>query len=196
MTIRKRIHSGKLFTDMTEGLPEERKQAKLRMIDFNTTSPDNMLKRQQLLTEILAHPTNSWIEPPFYFCYGKNIEIGNGSYLNFNCNFVDDTKITIGKNVLIGPSVIITTVGHPIHPDYRSYMYAAPVNIHNNCWIGAGAIVCPGVTIGENSVIGAGSVVIKDIPANVVAVGNPCRILRNIGENDRKYYFKNKEFDI
>ncbi|MDQ0204301.1 DapH/DapD/GlmU-related protein [Pectinatus haikarae] len=196
MMMRERISSGKLFTDMTEGLPEERRQAKLKMQAFNASYPSDIMERQQILNEIFARETKAWIEPPFYFCYGTNIEIGEGSYLNFNCNFVDDTKIIVGKKVLVGPSVIITTVGHPVHPDYRGYMYAESVRIEDNCWIGAGVIICPGVTIGENSVIGAGSVVVKNIPANVVAVGNPCRILREIGEKDRKYYYQNREFDI
>lgn len=196
MTMRERISSGKLFTDMTEGLPEEREQAKLRMYDFNMSRADETIKRQELLNAIFSKETRAWVEPPFYFCYGTNIEIGEGSYVNFNCNFVDDSKIIVGKHVLIGPAVTITTVGHPIHPDYRSYMYGDPVTIEDNCWIGAGAIICPGVTIGQNSVIGAGSVVVKDIPANVVAVGNPCRVLRAIGEKDKKYYYKNREFDL
>lgn len=196
MTMRERIFSGQLFTDMTEGLPKEREQAKLRMYDFNMSRADEPIKRQGLLNSIFKKETKAWIEPPFYFCYGTNIEIGEGTYVNFNCNFVDDSKIIIGKRVLIGPAVTITTVGHPIHPDYRSYMYADSVTIEDNCWIGAGAIICPGVTIGQNSVIGAGSVVIKDIPANVVAVGNPCRVLRAIGEKDKKYYYKNREFDV
>lgn len=124
---------------------------------------------------------------------GTNIEIGEGTYINFNCNFVDDTKIIIGKDVLFGPAVTMATVGHPINPNYRGYLYADPVKIGDNCWIGAGSVICPGVTIGENSVIGAGSVVTKDIPSNSVAVGNPYKVLRSINENDMKYYYKDKE---
>ncbi|MFS0777160.1 sugar O-acetyltransferase [Neobacillus sp. 3P2-tot-E-2] len=123
----------------------------------------------------------------------ESIKIGEGTYINFNCNFVDDTKIIIGKDVLFGPAVTIATVGHPINPNYRGYMYADPVKIGDNCWIGAGSIICPGVTIGDNCVIGAGSVVTKDIPANSVAVGNPCKVLRSINEHDMKYYYKDKE---
>lgn len=193
MTMRERIASGKLFTDYCEGLPEDRVQAKIRMHAFNLTAPDDLDKRTLLIQEIFGKETKAWIEPPFYFCYGTNIEIGDGTYINFNCNFVDDTKIMIGKNVMFGPSVTIATVGHPIHPDYRGYMYADPVKIENNCWIGANVTICPGVTIGENTVIGAGSVVTKDIPANSIAVGNPCRMMRTINEHDRKYYYKDKE---
>lgn len=193
MTMRDRIHSGKLFTDNCEGLPEDRMQAKRRMQEFNATGPEAIDKRVQLMEEIFAKKTNAWIEPPFYFCYGTNIDIGDGTYINFNCNFVDDTKIIIGKNVLFGPAITIATVGHPINPNYREYMYADPVKIEDNCWIGAGSTICPGVTIGENSVIGAGSVVTKDIQANSVAVGNPCRVIRTINEHDREYYYKDRK---
>ncbi len=196
MTMRERMQVGKLFKDRTEGLPEERRLAKLRMQAFNATGPDDGEKRKELLEDILGRKVQAWIEPPFYFCYGRHIEIGAGTYINFNCNFVDDGKIQIGEKVLFGPAVTVATVGHPIHPDYREYMYTASVIIGNCCWIGAGAILCPGVTVGENSVIGAGSVVVRDIPANVVAAGNPCRVIREIDERDRKYYFKKREFDF
>ena len=128
------------------------------------------------------------MEPPFYCCYGTNITIGEGSYLNFNCNFVDDGKIIIGKKVMFGPAVTIATVGHPVNPKMREYMYTDPVTIEDNCWIGAGTTICPGVHIGENSVIGAGSVVSRSIPANVVAVGVPCRVMRSITEEDKYRY--------
>ncbi len=195
MTMRERIHSGKLFTDYCEGLPEDRDNAKRRMKALNETGPDDIKRRMELLTEIFGEETKAWIEPPFYFCYGTNISIGEGSYLNFNCNFVDDGKITIGKKVMFGPAVTIATVGHPIHPDLREYMYTDPVVIEDNCWIGGGVTICPGVTIGKNSVIGAGSVVIHDIPANSVAVGNPCRVVREINENDEKFYYKDRPID-
>ena len=115
--------------------------------------------------------------------------------MNVNCNFVDDGMITVGKNVLFGPAVTIATVGHPLRPDMREYMYTDPVTICDNVWIGENVTICPGVTIGENSVIGAGSVVVKDIPANVVAVGNPCRVLREIGEKDMEYYYRDRKID-
>lgn len=193
MTMRERIASGKLFTDYCEGLPEDRRQAKKRMLALNSTGPEDLERRGQLLSEIFGRETKAWIEPPFYFCYGTNIELGEGVYINFNCNFVDDTKIIIGKNVMFGPAVTIATVGHPVHPDYRGYMYAEPVTIRDNCWIGANVTICPGVTIGENTVIGAGSVVTKDIPANSIAVGNPCRVMRAIDERDREYYYKDRK---
>lgn len=110
-------------------------------------------------------------------------------------NFVDDGRIEIGKNVLFGPAVTVATVGHPINPDLRGYMYAETVKICDNVWVGGGAIICPGVTIGENSVIGAGSVVTKDIPANCVAAGNPCKVLREINDHDREFYFRDRRID-
>ncbi|HMA34622.1 MAG TPA: sugar O-acetyltransferase [Chloroflexia bacterium] len=192
MTMRERITTGKLFTDYCEGLPEDRMQAKRRMLALNATGPDDLAARVRLLNEIFGRETKAWIEPPFYFCYGTNIELGDFCYINFNCNFVDDGKIIIGNKVMFGPAVTIATVGHPINPHYREYMYTDPVRIEDNCWVGAGSIICPGVTIGANSVIGAGSVVAKDIPANSVAVGNPCRVLREINENDMQYYYKGR----
>lgn len=193
MTMRERIMSGKLFTDMCEGMPEERLAAKKRMKAFNDSEPDGFAKRAKLMEEMLGSGKGCWIEPPFYFCYGTHIHIGEGCYLNMNCNFIDDGMISIGKKVMFGPSVTIATVGHPINPELREYMYAVPVTIGDNCWIGAGAVICPGVTIGENTVIGAGSVVTSDIPANSVAVGNPCKVLRQIDERDKKYYYKDRE---
>lgn len=194
MTMRDRIANQKLFTDHCEGLPEERFKAKQKMFLFNSLGPDQLEKRIETIHDILGKKCHVWIEPPFYFCYGKNIEIGDGSYINFNCNFVDDGKIIIGEKVLFGPAVTIATVGHPINPAYRSYMYADSVTIGDNCWIGASVTICPGVSIGENAVIGAGSVVTKNIPANVVAVGNPCRVMRKIDEYDM-YYYKNNLID-
>lgn len=192
MTMRERIAEGKLFTDYCEGLPQDRVNCKKKMTAFNNTSPEDMKGRMEAMKELFGKETGAWIEPPFYCCYGYNITIGEGSYINFNCNFVDDGIIRIGKKVMFGPAVTIATVGHPIDPDLREYMYTDPVHIGDNCWIGGGVTICPGVTIGENTVIGAGSVVIKDIPANCVAAGNPCRVLREIGENDKMYYYKDR----
>lgn len=195
MTMRERIANGKLFTDYCEGLPEDRTSCKKRMIKFNATVPDDVEGRMAAMNELFGKETKAWIEPPFYCCYGTNITIGDGSYLNFNCNFVDDGKITVGKAVMFGPNVTIATVGHPINPKMREYMYTDPVIIGDNCWIGAGATICPGVTIGENSVIGAGSVIVHDIPANSVAAGNPCKVIRPIGEQDEKFYYKDRVID-
>ena len=196
MNMHERIMSGKLFTDMCEGLPEERDEAKKRMIAFNATTPDTLEERLRIQKEMLHESSGgAWIEPPFYFCYGRHIILGEGTYVNFNCNFVDDGMITVGKGVMFGPAVTIATVGHPIRPDMREYMYTDPVTIEDNVWIGENVTICPGVTIGKNSVIGAGSVVVKDIPADVIAVGNPCRVLREIGEKDMEYYYRDRKID-
>lgn len=195
MTMHERIMSGKLFTDMCEGMPEERLQAKKLMKKLNDSEPDDFEGRVKLIQEILKDGEKVWIEPPFYFCYGKHISIGEGSYLNVNCNFIDDGEIIIGKKVMFGPAVTIATVGHPIKPELREYMYTAPVRIEDNVWVGGNVTVCPGVTIGENSVIGAGSVVIHDIPANCIAAGNPCRVIREINEQDDKFYYKDRPID-
>lgn len=188
MTMRERILNGKLFTDYCEGLPEDRSQAKRRMIALNATGPDDIPERMKLIKETFGGEGSPWIEPPIYFCYGYNIVFEGSAYLNFNCNFVDDNVITIGEGTLFGPNVTVATTSHPLNPEYRGYMYSQPVKIGKNCWIGSGAIICPGVTIGDGTTIGAGSVVTKDIPANCVAVGNPCRVLRELNEEDMKNY--------
>ena len=192
MTMHERIQNGLLFTDMCEGMPQERLEAKKLMKKFNDSEVQDFEGKVKLLKEILKKGERIWIEPPFYFCYGKHISIGEGSYINVNCNFIDDGEIMIGKKVMFGPAVTIATVGHPIMPEMREYMYTAPVHIKDNVWIGANVTICPGVTIGENSVIGADRVVIKDIPANCMAVGNPCKIVREIDKRDNEYYYKDK----
>lgn len=192
MTMRERMESGKLFTDYCEGLPEERLAAKQRMKRLNDLAPENIQERFALLQEIFGKETKAWIEPPFYFCYGTHITLGEGTYINFNCNFIDDGSITIGKRVMLGANVTVATVGHPIVPELREYMYTAPVVIGDDCWIGSNVTILPGVTIGAGTTIGAGSVVTKDIPANCVAVGNPCRVLREVGEHDRAFYYKDR----
>ena len=195
MTMRDRMEKGLLFTDMCDGLPQRRADAKNLMKAFNETDHNDISTREKLLEQMLDCGKNVCVEPPFYFIYGKNITLGEGSFINMNCNFIDDGKIIIGKKVLIGPAVTVVTVGHPVNPRMREYMYTDPVVIGDNVWIGANVTICPGVTIGENSVIGAGSVVTKSIPAGCVAVGNPCRVIRQIDERDEKYYYKDREID-
>ncbi len=192
MTMHERIMSGKLFTDMCEGMPQERLEAKQRMKKLNDLAPEDFEGRVKLLGEIFGKPCDAWIEPPFYFCYGRHISLGKGTYINVNCSFIDDGKITIGDAVMFGPAVTIATVGHPINPKMREYMYCDHVTIGNNCWIGANSVICPGVTIGENTVIGAGSVVTKDIPANCIAAGNPCKVIRMIDERDEQFYYRDR----
>ena len=138
---------------------------------------------------------NCYIEPPLRSNFGgHHVHLGKNVYANFNLTLVDDTHIYIGDCTMIGPNVTIATASHPVLPELREkgYQYNVPVHIGRNCWLGAGVVVLPGVTIGDNTVIGAGSIVTKDIPANVVAVGNPCRVLREIGQKDREMYFRGR----
>lgn len=193
MTMRERIRQGKLFTDQCEGLPAERARAQRLQAQLNNARvPRSPARQTELLTRIFGRPTHAWVEPPFYFCYGTHITLGRGCYLNVNCCFIDDGEIRVGERVMFGPAVTVATVGHPVAPQLREYMYCAPVTIGDNCWIGANAVLCPGVTIGANTVIGAGSVVTRDIPANVVAAGNPCRVIRPIGPRDQQFYYKDR----
>ena len=168
-----------------------------RLYDYNMTRPTEGAKREALLKEMLAEVGEGcYIEPPFHANLGGgHVHLGKYVYANFNLTMVDDTHIYVGDYTMIGPNVTVATAGHPILPELREklYQYNMPVHIGRNCWIGAGAVILPGVTIGDNSVIGAGSVVTKDIPENVVAVGNPCRVLRKIDEHDREYYYKDRK---
>lgn len=195
MTMTERMQRGMLFTDMCEGLPQKRSDAKNMMNLFNSADHTDTDAKTELINRMVCREKDVWIEAPFYFIYGKNIHLGQGSFINMNCNFIDDGQIIVGKKVLFGPAVTVVTVGHPVNPQMREYMYTDPVVIGDNVWIGANVTVCPGVKIGENSVIGAGSVVTRDIPANCVAVGNPCRVLREIGERDREFYWKDRKID-
>lgn len=139
-----------------------------------------------------------YIEPPLHANFGgRHVHFGKNVYANFNLTLVDDTHIYVGDNTMFGPNVTVATAGHPILPELREqgYQYNAPAHIGKNCWIGAGVIILPGITLGDNVVVGAGSVVAGDLPSNVVAVGNPCRILREVSERDKEYYFKNREID-
>ena len=195
MTIREKMKKGMLYVDIGEGLDEEREKCKELLYDYNHTRPSEKIKRKELLKELLGHIGDDiWIEPPVNMAYGKNVHIGNHFYSNFNLVIVDDIDVYIGEHVMIAPNVTITPTGHPIDTDLRrpGTQFSIPVRIGNNVWIGSNAVILPGVTIGDNSVIGAGSVVTSDIPENVVAVGNPCHILREINEHDKEFYFKNK----
>lgn len=170
-----------------ESLIGLRKNTKALCVQFNATTPDEDLARSELINAILGECGRSpIIEPPFYCDYGTNITIGDNFYANHGLVVLDGAQVTIGSNVFIAPGVGIHTAGHPVDVDRRNQglEYALPVTIGNNAWIGASATILPGVTIGDNSVIGAGSVVVKDIPANVVAVGNPCRVIREITADD------------
>ena len=199
MDLDKVLHSGELYLPTDEEIMKEQLLCLERLYEFNHTRPLEQEKRQMLLKEMFAEiGENCYLEPPFHSNWGgRNIHFGNNVYGNFNLTLVDDTHIYVGDNTMFGPNVTVATAGHPINAKLREkgYQYNAPVSIGKNCWIGAGALIMPGVTIGDNVVIGAGSVVTKDVPSNVVAVGNPCRVLRPVGEKDDIYYFKDKKID-
>lgn len=199
MTEKEKMHSGDLYLPGDDEIMTEQLKCLDRLYDFNNTRPTEMEKREALLKEMFGDiGEDCYIEPPLHANWGgKNCHFGKGVYANFNLTLVDDTHIYVGDYTLFGPNVVVATAGHPIQPELRekTYQYNFSVHIGRNCWIGAGAVIVPGVTIGDNVVIGAGSVVTKDIPSNVVAVGNPCKVLREIGEHDNEYYFKNKKID-
>lgn len=199
MTTRERMQSGKLYFCTDEKIAKEQLECLEILYDYNHTRPSESQKREQILKNLLAEiGENCYIEPPLHANWGKYTHFGNNVYANFNLTLVDDTDIFVGDNVMFGPNVIIATAGHPVDPPLREKVaqFNIPVRIGKNVWIGAGAIVLPGVTIGDHSVIGAGSVVTKDIPPNVVAVGNPCRVLREINDRDKEYYYKDLKIDL
>ena len=199
MNMKERLHTGEIYYPGDEEIMKEQTQCLEKLYDFNATRPSEMEKREQLLKEMFAEiGEGCYIEPPLHANFGgKHVHFGKNIYANFNLTLVDDTHIYVGDYTMFAPNVTVATAGHPILPQLRQkgYQYNMSVRIGKNCWIGAGALIMPGITIGDNVVIGAGSVVTKDIPSNVVAVGNPCRILREVGEHDREYYFKDRKID-
>lgn len=196
-TMKEKLHTGELYLPGDEEIMKEQLQRLDRLYDFNQTRPTEMEKRNELLKEMFAEiGEGCYIEPPLHSNFGGgHIHFGHHIYANFNLTVVDDTHVYVGDHTMIGPNVTIATAGHPILPKLREkeYQYNMPVHIGRNCWLGAGVIVMPGVTIGDNTVVGAGSIVTKDLPANVVAVGNPCRVMREISERDREYYFRDRK---
>ncbi|AIV05647.1 MULTISPECIES: sugar O-acetyltransferase [Vibrio] len=192
------LHSQQVYFCNDEALAAMQTECLETLYDYNQTRPSEGEKRSNILNHLLASVgKNCYIEPPLRANWGCHTHLGDNVYANFNLTLVDDTHIYIGDHVMIGPNVTIATAGHPIDPELRRDIaqFNIPVHIGNNVWIGANSVVLPGVTIGENSVIGAGSVVTKDIPANVVAVGNPCRVLREIGEHDKEFYFRDRKIE-
>ena len=182
-----------------DGLSQERLENKKKIFAFNHLEPDKIEEKEKLLKEILGK-TGKYvnIEAPFHCDYGYNIEVGENFFANYNFTVLDVGKVRIGANAQIAPNVSIYTAGHPIHPDSRNsgYEYGISITIGDNVWIGGNACIMPGVTIGNNVVIGAGSVVTKDVPDNVIAAGNPCKIIRTITEEDRDFYYRDHRFDV
>ena len=183
------LHNGRLYDCADEKLIELQTECLEKLYDFNSTRPKEIEKRKELLRSMFAQiGEGCYIEPPLHSNWGgRHVYFGKNVYANFNLTLVDDTYIYVGDNTLFGPNVIVATAAHPITPEFRNHatQYNKEVRIGENCWIGAGAIVLPGVIIGDNTVIGAGSVVTKDIPENVLAFGNPCRVIREITEEDK-----------
>ena len=196
MTEQERMLAGYIWLDDEENLGY---QAKTRGLirEFNALPPEDMEGREKLLHQIFGKcGKDVWFVPPLNVNVGVYSSVGEGTYANMNLTIIDDCAVNIGKRCLFGPNVTLCTTGHPIAPDHRGDgMYSFPITICDNVWIGANTVVMPGVTIGENSVIGAGSIVTRDIPANVVAFGSPCKVFREINEHDYEYYYKDKRFD-
>ncbi len=198
-TMKEKMHCGELYLCEDPDIMTEQRACLEKLYDFNQTRPSELDKRTAMLKEMFAEiGEDCYIEPPLHSNWGgHHVHFGRNVYANFNLTLVDDTHIYVGDGTMFGPNVVLSTAGHPINPELREqvYQYNLPIRIGKNCWLGAGVLVMPGVTIGDNSVIGAGSVVTKDIPANVVAVGTPCRVMREIGEHDREFYFKERRID-
>lgn len=199
MTNMEKLHSGDIYAPGDEEIMREQLKCLERLYDFNMTRPSDTEKREEMLKSMFAEiGENCYIEPPLHANWGgRFVHFGKNVYANFGLTMVDDTEIFVGDGTMFGPNVILATAGHPILPVLREKQYQFNMSIHigKNCWLGAGAVVLPGVTIGDNSVIGAGSVVTKDIPAGVVAVGNPCKVLREINDRDREFYFRDKKIN-
>ena len=197
---RERMQKSLIYDPSDPELRKEQGALIVRVNEYNATSPAEAEKRAALIKEMFAEAGEGcYIEPPFRANWGgKHVRLGNYVYANFNLTLVDDGYIDIGDNVMFAPNVTVITATHPVLPALREkgLQFNVDVKICNNVWIGAGAIIMPGITVGENSVVGAGSVVTKDVPPNTVVVGNPARVLREIGERDRIYYFKDKKIDI
>ena len=191
-------HTDPIDIEQEKKLEAQRRHCKEVMFDYNNTCPSEDVKKKEILKE------NRKIQRAGVFCMpvcavgSILLALGDQFYANFNLVIIDDMDVYIGNQVMIGPNVTICTTGHPVYPLYREMgaHYSLPIHIGNKVWIGANSVVLPGVTIGDNSVIGAGSIVTRDIPANVVAVGNPCRVLREITETDREYYFRDMKVDF
>ena len=197
---KKRMMEGRIYPPGDEEIMAEQVVCMQKLWEYNQIQPKDMDKRFAKLQDMFAEiGEGSYIEPPLHANFGgKHVHFGKNVYANYNLTMVDDTHIYVGDNTMIGPNVTIATAGHPIDPALRDVQaqFNMEVHIGRNVWIGGGCVLLPGVSIGDNTFIGAGSIVTKDIPANVVAYGNPCRVIREIGEHDRKYYYRDRKVDV
>jgi len=195
---KEKMLSGEPYLAFDKELLKERQYAKGLIFQFNSLHPGEIAKRNEIIRKLFGKIKGTFfIEPPFHCDYGYNIEIGENFYANYNLVILDCAKVLIGDNVMLGPNVGIYTAGHPLHHEIRNtqYEFALPINIGDNVWISGNVVINPNINIGNNTVIGSGSVVAKDIPDNVIAAGNPCKVLREITENDRVYYYKKMRFE-
>ena len=199
MNHRERMEAGLPYKAWKDGLEEARIANKKKIRAFNLLPPEDTQAIVAALKDILGSTGEEiWVEAPFHCDYGKNILVGENFYANYNLTILDVGKVRIGDRVLIGPNVAIYTAGHPIHPQARlsGYEYGLDITIGDDVWIGGNTVILPGVTIGSGTVVGAGSVVGRDLPDNVVAVGNPCRVVRPITDADRDFYCRGMPFDV
>lgn len=183
------------YVSADESCKSKMRANKQRIYEFNNLPPERFSEGPALLKKILGKTGKKvYMEQPFHCDYGINIEVGENFYANYNCVILDVAKVKIGNNVMFAPNVSLYTAGHPVYPDTRisGVEYGIGIKIGNNVWLGGNVVVLPGVKIGDNAVIGAGSVVTKDIPPDVIAAGNPCKVIRKITEEDKKYYFKDR----
>lgn len=180
-----------------EEVLDEMLRCRKLLFKLNNTDYSNLKEISKITSELLGKSNNAYIVPPFFCDYGFHIEVGKNFFANYNCTIIDVARVKIGDNCMLAPNVQIYTAGHPIYPSTRNsgYEYGKEVIIGDNVWIGGNSVICPGVTIGSNTVIGAGSVVTKDIKSWCVAAGNPCRVIREITDDDKQKLFKNEEID-
>jgi maltose O-acetyltransferase len=182
-TEKEKMLAGELYDPLDKQLSDERLKARLLIKELNDSREDQTEERSLILKKLIPNSgTDLWLQPPFYCDYGSNIIIGDKVFFNFNCVVLDVTLVTIGSRTMFGPNVQVYTATHPINHKERAsgVEYAKPITIGDDVWIGGSAVICPGVKIGDRSVIGAGSVVTKDIPADVFAAGNPCKVIRTL----------------
>ncbi len=195
-----RMRDGRIYDPGDPALAPDQTAGQELLYDFNATRPSQCALRQELLASMFASLGEGvYIEPPLHANWGgRHVHFGSYVYANYNLTLVDDGDIHVGDKVMFGPNVVVTSAAHPVLPALREHglQYNLPVRIERNVWVGSGVQIMPGVTIGENSVIGAGSVVTKDVPANVVAAGVPCRVLREIDDRDREFYWRDRPVDV
>lgn len=192
---KEKMLAGDLYVANDPELRKDFMKAKQLVREYNHTTEDQSEKRSQIAKKLFKNcGEKTYMEPPFYTDYGCNTEVGDNFYANYECIILDIANVKIGNNVMFGPRVGLYTAGHPIDAIVRneSFEYGKPITIGNDVWVGGNVVVNPGVTIGSNVVIGSGSIVTKDIPDNVIAVGNPCKVLREITNEDKKHWEKEK----